>query len=289
MNTPESRGTRGILYVVATPIGNLEDITFRAVRILKEVSLIAAEDTRHSRKLLAHYSIQTPLVSCHEHNESSRLPEFIEILRSGRDIALVSDAGTPSISDPGYRLARACAEAGFSVIPIPGPSAVTAGLSVSGLPTDTFTFVGFVSRKQGRRRAELAGLRTHPATLIIYESPRRLIRLIEELADEFGPHRQAMLAREISKLHEEYLRGTLQTLLSDLKAREQIRGECALFVKGYDTASDIPPESDLDQEILASLDSPDMKTSKLAKALAKKYNLSKNEVYQRIVSLQEND
>lgn len=198
----------GTLYIVATPVGNLEDITFRAVKVLKQVDLIAAEDTRHSRKLLSHYGIQTKLISCHEHNETARTPGIIIQLKTGLDIALISDAGTPSISDPGYKLVTAVAREGISVIPIPGCSAAIAGLSVSGLPTDSFLFLGFLPKKQQKQQQALDTIKNQTPTLIFYESPRRIKPLIDNMLIILGD-RKACLAREITKLHEEYIRGNL--------------------------------------------------------------------------------
>lgn len=277
----------GILYVVATPIGNLEDMTFRAVRVLQQVSLIAAEDTRHSRKLLLHYQIDTPLISCHEHNEMARIADFMEKLKHGQSIALVSDAGTPSISDPGYRLVKACTENGIQVVPVPGPSAVTAGMSVSGLPTDRFHFSGFLSRKTGRRKKEIEALQHYGGTLVFYESPRRIVRLLEEMAEILGK-RPAMLAREITKRHEEYLRGDLGSICDQLANRDQIKGECALFVGGFEEAEPVQ-EDDLDSEIRLALALPGTRTSSLAKQLSERFRLSKTDVYNRILSLQKQD
>ncbi len=284
-----SPGSPGTLYVVATPIGNLEDITFRAVRILKEVQVIAAEDTRHTGKLLSHYMIKNSLVSCHEHNEEGRIPELILRLNQGDDIALVSDAGTPSVSDPGYRLIKACAEQGIRVIPIPGPSASVAGLSVSGLATDSFLFLGFLPRKSGKRRNLLETLKNERATLVLYESPRRILMLLTEIVDVLGD-RPGMLAREITKIHEEYLRGNLTDIIDTLKARMSVKGECALFVSGAgEVTGPLVSEEGLDQEILTALQGQGKKTSALAKELAKRFNLPKNTVYDRILELQDRE
>lgn len=275
----------GTLYVVATPIGNLEDITFRAVRVLKEVQVIAAEDTRHTGKLLARYDIKKNLVSCHEHNEEARIPELILRLNKGDDIALVSDAGTPSVSDPGYRLIRACTKEGIRVIPIPGPSAVVAGLSVSGLPTDSFLFLGFLPRKSGKRQTLLQELKKERATLVFYESPRRLIALLREIAETMGD-RSAMVAREITKIHEEYLRGDLSFIISTLEQRESVKGECALFVGGAsDSLEPLVSEEGIDLKILSALNKSQQKSSVLAKELAKELNISRKSVYERILDL----
>lgn len=273
----------GHLYVVATPIGNLEDMTFRAVRILKSVDLIAAEDTRHTGKLLAHYGIKNRLVSCHDHNEASRIPDFIDKMKNGQHIALVSDAGTPSVSDPGYRLVFAAVNDAIQVIPIPGPSAAIAGLSVSGLPTDQFYFSGFPARKTGKRLKEIKTRSQEPSTLIFYESPNRIIGLIEEIKEVFGD-RPAMLAREITKLHEEYVRGRLSEILMVLTSRESVKGECTLFVKGYGGTAELS-SVDLDAEIFRALQKTNCGTSSLAGQLSKTLGVSKKTVYDRIVSL----
>lgn len=239
MSLPDTSAKAGNLYIVATPIGNLEDITFRAVRILSDVEVIAAEDTRHTRKLLTHYGISTRMVSCHEHNETARIESLLGTLQSGQDVALVSDAGTPSVSDPGFHLVRAAIAEGLNVLPIPGPSAVTAGLCVSGLPTDRFVFAGFLSRKKGRRRQELEQIATIQATLVFYESPRRLKSFLAEILEVLGD-REAMVGREMTKRYEEYLRGRLSNILENLENRSQVKGECAVFVRGMDTASSRP-------------------------------------------------
>ncbi|MGN6716532.1 MAG: 16S rRNA (cytidine(1402)-2'-O)-methyltransferase, partial [Candidatus Binatia bacterium] len=202
----------GSLYIVPTPIGNLEDITFRAVRVLKEVDLIAAEDTRHTQVLLNHYGIRTPVTSYHEHNERSKARELVEQLRGGTTIALLCDAGTPMISDPGYRLMSEAIRAGVQVIPLPGPSAVTAALSAAGFPTDRFGFEGFLPAKKSERRSTLESLREDTRTLIFYEAPHRLKETLADMADIFG-EREIAIGREISKVHEEFLRGAIREIL----------------------------------------------------------------------------
>ena len=280
MNSEDSFGT---LYIVATPIGNLEDITFRAVKILKQVDLIAAEDTRHSKKLLSHYEIKTNLVSCHEHNEINKTPQFITHLKNGLDIALISDAGTPSISDPGYKLVAAVAKENLSIIPVPGCSAAIAGLSVSGLPTDSFLFLGFLPKKQQKQRQALEAIKNQKPTLIFYESPRRIITLIQNMLNVYGD-RKACLAREITKLHEEYLRGTLSEILKALDEKKIIKGECSLFVQGCPEGKSINQE-ELKNIILERLSTTDYKTSELSKQISKKFNISKKLVYDLILKL----
>jgi 16S rRNA (cytidine1402-2'-O)-methyltransferase len=224
-------GPAGVLYVVATPIGNLEDVTLRALNILKTADLIAAEDTRHSRRLLRHYDIKRPLQAYHEHNEARITPHIVQALQAGRSVALISDAGTPCISDPGYRLVHAAVQAGVAVVPIPGVSAAMTALSASGLPTDGFVFAGFLPKKSGQRQAAIETLATEPRTLIFYESPRRIECLLAELNDLWGD-RPAVLARELTKLNEEFLRGTLASLAQALAGRDTIKGECTLLVAG---------------------------------------------------------
>jgi 16S rRNA (cytidine1402-2'-O)-methyltransferase len=219
----------GDLYIVPTPIGNLEDITLRALRVLQSVSLIAAEDTRHSRKLLNHYNIHTRLTSYHEHNKQSKTGTIIELLASG-DVALITDAGTPGISDPGYELVVQAIEAGIRVIALPGANAITTALTASGLPTDSFRFYGFPPRKDGELRDYLTALAAFPETLIFYESPNRLIKTLGTMREVFGD-RQAVVALEVTKLFEEFARGTLSDLIAYF-SHEPIRGEVTLLVRG---------------------------------------------------------
>jgi len=220
----------GSLYIVATPIGNLEDITLRALRILKEADLIACEDTRHTAKLLARHGITTPRKSCHEFNEENRIPEFLRMLRGGKNIALVGDAGTPLVSDPGYKIVSACRNEGIPVVPIPGASAAVAALAASGLPSDCFFFAGFLPPRSVPRRRRLEELANIPATLIFFEAPHRLVESLKDMAMVLGS-RRAALAREITKIHEEFLCGTLGEILDTLAARPEIRGEITLVIE----------------------------------------------------------
>ena len=220
----------GTLYLVATPIGNLEDVTLRALSVLRSVDLILAEDTRHTRKLLSHHDIHTSIRSLHERNERAQLGRLVRRLRSGDDLALVSDAGTPAISDPGYPLVRAAIDAGATVVPVPGPSAVLAALVGSGLPTDRFLFVGYLPRKRGARRRALEELRHEPGTLIFLESPRRLAAALADAAELLG-ERPVAVAREVTKMHEEFIRGSLQEVARRLAA-SQVRGEVTVCVAG---------------------------------------------------------
>ena len=218
----------GTLYLVATPIGNLEDMTLRAIRILRECDLVAAEDTRRTGLLLRHFEISRPLVSCHQFNEARRSEEILERLRRGERVALVSDAGTPGISDPGERLVRAAVEAGLRVEPVPGPSAVIAALAASGLPTSEFHFIGFLPHKSGQRRRRLASLRQVPGTIVLYESPYRVDKLLAELEEIFAD-RTVVLARELTKKFEEFLRGRPADLRAIAKTRP-LKGEFVFLI-----------------------------------------------------------
>jgi 16S rRNA (cytidine1402-2'-O)-methyltransferase len=226
------------LYIVATPIGNLEDMTFRAVRILKEVDLIAAEDTRHSRKLLSHFGIATSLTAYHDHNETLKTPYLIEKLKAGQSIAIVTDAGTPCIADPGYRIIRAAAAEGITVVPIPGASATMAALSASGLPTDEFTFAGFLPAKSGKRKERLRELLAEQRLLVFYEAPHRLTATLADMAEIFGP-REAIVCRELTKIYEEFNRGLLPELVQHY-AETPARGEVVLLVAPGEAADEEP-------------------------------------------------
>src|SRR5215468_11657420 len=215
--SPEFENPRGCLYLVGTPIGNLEDITLRAIRILKESSQIACEDTRHTQKLLSHFDIQKPLISYHEHNELTRAPELVLAMEQGAKIALVSDAGTPLVSDPGHRLVTLCLRHHIPVVPVPGPSALLASLSASGLPGEEFLFVGFLPARSGERRRALERLRIEDRTIILYEAPHRVAECVREAREILGD-RPACLAREVTKLHEEFIRGKLSEIAAALDA-----------------------------------------------------------------------
>jgi 16S rRNA (cytidine1402-2'-O)-methyltransferase len=228
---PKQPPDPGTLFVVATPLGNLEDVTLRAIRVLRTVSLVACEDTRRTRRLLESQAIATPTTSYFEHNEGWKGERILEALRAGGDVALVSDAGTPGISDPGYRLVRDARAEGLPVVPVPGPNAAVAALSVSGLPTDRFLFVGFLPPKAQARRRELGSLAAVAHTLVFHESPARVLGCLADMAEVLGD-REAFLCREATKLHEEYLRGRLGELKSRLEAREAVKGEIVLVVAG---------------------------------------------------------
>ena len=223
--------TEGVLYIVSTPIGNLEDITLRALRMLKEVNLIAAEDTRHTRRLLAHYEIGTPTTSYFEGNQIQKGEKLVARLKAGESIALVSDAGTPTISDPGYRLLIQCIEADIPIIPIPGPSACIAAASVAGLPLHNFTFEGFLSPKSGRRKRQLTELREERRTLIFYESPHRIIVFLQDVLEIFGD-RQVSVARELTKKFEEVFRGKVTGAIEKFQETSP-RGEFTIIIAGF--------------------------------------------------------
>lgn len=271
----------GILYVVATPIGNLEDITYRAVRVLGEVNWIACEDTRQTRKLLDHYGIRTPQVSYHEHNEIERSKELCSRLLAGEKGALVSDAGVPLISDPGYRLVHSAVGAGVVVQPIPGPSALLAALSASGLPTDAFHFGGFLPPKTGQRVHALEGLKNEQATLIFYEAPHRIAEALADIVAVLGD-RDVVVAREITKMHEEFLHGTASELREKLLSRDSIKGEITLLVaKATRPAVDNRPiEVAVEAEMKLGLSRMDA-----IKAVARSRGLSKRDVYREFEHL----
>lgn len=265
----------GTLYIVATPIGNLEDITLRALRVLKDVDLIAAEDTRHTRILLDHHGIHASVTSYHEHNERAKAQELVRQLEKGVNIALVSDAGTPAISDPGYRLILTAITAGARVVPIPGASALTAVLSACGLPTDGFVFEGFLPAKQQQRRSRLQTLCREIKTLIFYEAPHRLCECLGDIGEILGD-REMTLAREVTKVHEEFLRGPVSQILQQIADR-QIKGEVTLVVRGWDqqTAVSLQEVKQEAHELLAQ----GMRVKEIAEVLGEKYGYAKKEIY----------
>jgi 16S rRNA (cytidine1402-2'-O)-methyltransferase len=269
----------GILYVVATPIGNLEDMTYRAVRVLREADLIACEDTRQTRKLLDHYEIHKPTISYHEHNEAERAVELASRMAAGDAIALVSDAGMPLVSDPGYRLVRAAIEMSVPVQAVPGPSAAMTALAASGLPTDAFRFGGFLPAKQGQRARLLESLADEHATLIFYEAPHRILEALEAIEQVLGP-RPVVVARELTKIHEEYVRGTAAEVRALLTARDSVRGEMTLLI-GKATAPP-PDDTPLDEAVgkLIAAGTPRMDA---IKQVARQRGLSKREVYDQLL------
>jgi 16S rRNA (cytidine1402-2'-O)-methyltransferase len=274
----------GTLYVVATPIGNLEDITLRALRVLKEVDLIAAEDTRHTRKLLAHYGISTPLTSYYDQIESEKAPALIGELQAGKTLALVSDAGTPGISDPGYRLIKGAWEVGVSVVPIPGASTVTALLSVGGLPTDAFIFEGFLPAKPGQRQNALERLKHETRTLIFFESSHRLLDMLADLERIFGD-RQIVVGRELTKIFEELRRGSVSEIRQSLQDRD-IKGEVALLVTGWDRTQRTDGTMSLAEEIRL-LEKEGLSLKEIAQAVSERRGISRREVYALGIQLKE--
>jgi 16S rRNA (cytidine1402-2'-O)-methyltransferase len=271
----------GVLYVVATPIGNLEDITLRALRVLKEVNRIAAEDTRHTQTLLNHYGITTPLTSYHEHNERSKVRSLIERLARGENIALVSDAGTPTISDPGYRLVGAAIREKLSVVPIPGASAALAVLSASGLPSDRFAFEGFLPATKQERKNKLQMLKGETRTMIFYEAPHRLKESLEDLLQIFGD-REVSIGREMTKLHEEFLRGAVSAVLLQLAERD-VKGELTLIVHGATVEFEIA-EGQLKAEI-GRLIAAGNGAKEISELIGGRYGLAKREVYRRVLEI----
>lgn len=270
-----------MLYVVATPIGNLEDITLRALRVLREVDVIAAEDTRHTRKLLDRYEIHTPLTSYHEHNERTKAPALVRRLEAGESIALVSDAGTPTISDPGYHLIRAAVEKGVPVTPVPGVSAATAALSASGLATDRFVFQGFLPGRRNRRREMLRKLQGDDRTMVFYEAPHRIRESLADMHEVLGD-RAAVVGRELTKVHEELLRGTLSQLTGEVEERKP-RGEFAIVVEGRGEAPEVS-ETVLRDEIGRLLQAG-RKANDVAKLVADSHHMAKRDIYKLVLEV----
>jgi 16S rRNA (cytidine1402-2'-O)-methyltransferase len=270
----------GTLYVVSTPIGNLEDLTLRALRILKEVDLIACEDTRHTRALLAHYGIATPLLSYHEQNERQRTPELLQRLRDGATVALVTDAGTPALSDPGYAIVHAAAAEGISVASVPGASAVTAAMAVSGLPTDRFAFLGFLPRKSGERKRALETLAMVPWTLVFFEAPHRLRDMLKDLEDVLGD-RQVAVTRELTKRFEEVIRGFMSEVQHHFRITEP-RGEFTVVVAG---AGEGPPTTVTAEADLKELLDGGMPPKNAVQTVARRHRMSRREVYQLMLEL----
>lgn len=269
----------GTLYIVATPIGNLEDITLRALRVLKDVDLIAAEDTRHTEALLTRYGIPTSLTSYHEHNERLKARDLVSRLEKGESIALVSDAGTPTVSDPGYRLILEAQKAGIRIVPIPGPSALTAVLSASGLPTNRFVFEGFLPVKPGQRRERLRSLAGETRTILFYEAPHRIKATLTDLREILGD-REIVLAREVTKVYEEFLRGPISEVSAQLE-QKKVLGEITLVVKGSDRKAQ-PPTEVLRAEI-QRLKRKGLRVKEIAEILSETYVCPKREVYRMVL------
>ena len=278
---------RPVLYVVATPIGNLEDITLRALRVLKEVDLIACEDTRQTQKLLNHHAITTRTTSYHEHNEAEKAVDLVGELQAGASIALVTDAGMPTISDPGYRLITLAIEHHIAVVPVPGASAVLAALVASGLPTDSFQFNGFLPGKRGERRSVLERIKNSQTTQAFYEAPHRIVQTLEDVVEVMGPARNVVVARELTKIHEEFLRGSAGEVLEKLKAREAVKGEITLLI-GKSEAEDARVGAEpllrpsVRQRIQQIVTEEKIDEKAALKKVAKERGISKSEAYREM-------
>lgn len=270
----------GTLYLVATPIGNLEDITFRAVRTLKEVDLIACEDTRHTQRLLTHYSIKTPTISYHEHNELTRAPELVLQLEEGSHIALVSDAGMPVISDPGYRLVHLAVRHNIPVVPIPGASALVAALSAAGLPVDKFRFFGFLPSRKSERRKALEEVKGSTKTLVFYEAPQRLLDMLDDVREILG-NPPVVVAREVTKLHEEFCRGAAAEVLAQLK-RKRVKGEITvLAAPQLANSSAAPSQHSIREEITRAMSAEGLDERAALKSVARQRGVSRSDAYRQ--------
>lgn len=272
------------LYLVATPIGNLEDITLRALRVLKEADRIACEDTRQTQKLLNHFDIATPTVSYHQHNEQSRTVELIALLQQGGRVAVVTDAGTPAFSDPGLDLVRAAVAAGFPVIPIPGPNAALNALVASGLDTDRFLYVGFLAAKPGARRTELERLasRLPGLTLVVYEAPHRILETLADVEAVWGNSVRVVLARELTKMHEEFLRGTVAEVRHALSERDRIRGEMVLLIEAPAGGEAPKAGSTIKEQLARWMEVEGMDEKDALKRVARERGVSKSDVYREL-------
>jgi len=271
------------LYLVATPIGNLEDITLRALRILKEVDVIACEDTRQTQKLLNHYEITTRTISYHEHNEMTRAAELIVDVEHGASVALVTDAGMPGISDPGFRLITLAIRHHVPVVPIPGATAFLAALVASGLPTDSFRFSGFLPPKQGKRKEVLENILASPRTQVFYEAPHRVIETLEDVVEVLGPNRQVVIAREVTKLHEEFLRGRAAEVLETLKARGDVKGEITLLIgKSEDSIQTAAAKVGVRTRVREIMAEEKVDEKAALKKVAKELGVSKSEAYREL-------
>lgn len=284
MREEQSRNSPGVLYVVATPIGNLEDITYRAVRILGEVDLVAAEDTRHSRKLFAHFGISKPLVSYHDHNEQQRQEELLKRLQAGEDIALISDAGTPCIADPGYRLIASCHTAGIKVVPIPGPSALITALSAAGVSTERFAFEGYLPQKAKARADLFKQLNGEQRTLVFYETPHRLAATLADLVEILGAERPLVVARELTKMYEEFFRGTAAEAVTRF-TEEPARGELVLVIP----PSTQGPQMNVRDALRKLLSEGDLSRREAVKLIAREYGLPSSDIYRESLSLTEDE
>ena len=274
----------GTLYVVATPIGNLEDITYRGVRVLKEADLIACEDTRHSAKLLQHYGIDKPTISYHEHNEAARAEELAAKLEQGLNIAQVSDAGMPGISDPGYRVIKLAIERGVKVVPIPGASALVAALAASGLPTDSFQFLGFLPARSGERRTLLESVRRTQQTTVVYEAPHRIVETMKDIVELLGADRPVVLARELTKVHEEFIRGNAAEVLQCAQKHE-LKGEMTLLIGKSDRATVTEAKKNIALRVEEIMREGSVDENTALKMVAKKLGVSKSEAYRELQRL----
>ena len=273
----------GTLYLVGTPIGNMEDITLRALRTLKEVDLIACEDTRHTVQLLDHYGIEKMTVSYHEHNELTRAAELIVHLEQGDNIAMVSDAGMPGVSDPGYRLIALAVRHHIRIVPVPGASAFLSALVASGLPTDSFRFSGFLPAKEGARRTLLEAIRNSPRTQIFYEAPHRIVDALKDIVELLGPERHVVVAREVTKLHEEFLRGHAEDVLATLEKRGEVKGEITLLIgKGEGTDREHAIPKNVGQRVRELMNSDTLDEKAALKQAAKEFGVSKSEAYREL-------
>jgi 16S rRNA (cytidine1402-2'-O)-methyltransferase len=276
----ESERLEPALYVVGTPIGNLEDITLRALRVLRNADRIACEDTRQTQKLLNHFEIQTKTVSYHEHNEMTRAPELIVHLEDGESIALVTDAGMPGISDPGYRLITLAIRHGIKVVPIPGASAFLSALVASGLPGETFRFSGFLPAKSGQRRKLLESIKDSPRTQIFYEAPHRIVDSLRDIVDVLGPTRHVVIAREVTKIHEEFLRGRANLLLEEAEKRGELKGEITLLIaKADEQETSAPAKETVSQLMYRFMREDSLEEKDALKRVAKELGISKSEAY----------
>lgn len=276
--------TTGTLYLVATPIGNLEDLTLRALRVLKEVDLVAAEDTRHSRKLFNHYGISTPLTSYFQHNEAAKGEQLIRTLQQGKDVALISDAGTPAISDPGCLLVQRCHEAGIAVSAVPGPSALIAALAMAGLPTERFAFEGFLPPKTHARRQVLRPLRSEPRTTVFYEAPHRLAATLQDVLAELGEERPVAVVRELTKVHEELFRGSAAEACAHFAGK--VRGEIVLLIGPAEQGA---PEESVRDALRRWRAETELPMREIVKQVAKEHGLSGSEVYKESLALRDEE
>ncbi|MBZ5687585.1 MAG: 16S rRNA (cytidine(1402)-2'-O)-methyltransferase [Acidobacteriia bacterium] len=273
------------LYLVATPIGNLDDITLRALRVLKEVDVIACEDTRQTQKLLNHYNIVTRMTSYHEHNEMTKSAELVKEMQEGASVALVTDAGMPGISDPGYRLITLAIRHHLPVVPVPGASAFLAALVASGLPTDSFRFSGFLPAKRGERRTMLETVKSSPRTLVFYEAPHRVVEALEDVVDVLGGTRHVVVAREVTKIHEEFLRGRASEVLQTLKARETVKGEITLLIgkaEEQDVTTAAVGRQGIRERVQQIMAEEKIDEKAALKKVAKERGVSKSEAYREM-------